>query len=49
MRGSAFIQRGKNFEVYDELFVTAPPRSKGFCFCGLVLSYRVKQAAKRQV
>jgi hypothetical protein len=25
-----------------------PLRSKDFCFCGLVLSYRVKQAAKRQ-
>jgi hypothetical protein len=26
--GSAFIQRGKNFEGYDKLFVTAPPAQK---------------------
>jgi hypothetical protein len=25
--GSAFIQRCKNFEVYDKFFFTAPPRS----------------------
>jgi hypothetical protein len=25
---TAFIQRGKNFEVYDKFFVTAPPAQK---------------------
>jgi hypothetical protein len=53
-RGSAFIQRGKNFEVFMINFlslrgnVVADHSLQRFCFCSLVLSYRVKQAAKRQ-